>query len=103
MISVPNPRLKTPAANRIPLLANSNLFAVKCKGRPTKKLIAIIPPIEPIPKIKIYSNAREGEAIVGTTSNINAALPARPCTIPTAIERALKRWCEVSACSRACE
>ena len=36
------------------------------------------------------------DEIVGTINNINAALPASPCTIPIRTDLTLNRWCESS-------
>ena len=61
-----------------------------------RKLIAIMPPIDPIPKISIRSRATAGDGITGSINSINAALPARPWTMPIKIDLGLNRWCEVS-------
>ena len=78
MIVAPRPKLKMPAHSRMPLFSRSKRFAVKWNGNPIRRLITIIPPIEPRPKIKIYPMATAGDGMVGTIKSINAALPARP-------------------------
>ena len=91
MIKLPRKKLKHPAINLKPLFRIANLLSVKCSGRPIRKLIAIIPPIDPIPNTTMYAKARNGDEIVGTTRSIKAALPASPWTMPIRIERGLKR------------
>lgn len=64
------------------VFAFSNLFEIKAKGIEIIELISIIPIIEPIPKIKMYSNPSQIEFIVVNTSKERAALPAKPCNSP---------------------
>lgn len=63
-------------------------------GKPMIPLKSSIPPTNPRPNMTMYASPANGEGIVLRTSNINAALPAKPCTMPTKNGRrmALNGW-----------
>ena len=75
-----------PCSARLKLL---NFAAVRWNGRPTKKLINIMPPIEQIPKMATYTMARVFDSIAGITRSIRAPLPASPWTMPMSTARVL--------------
>lgn len=74
----PNPKLNTPANARTAKFVRVNEFAVRCSGKLKIKLITIIPPIEPMPKMAMTANASGVDLIVASKINNKPALPAKP-------------------------
>ena len=80
---MPKYKLKSPAARRIARSTSNKCLEAKASGTLMSKLIAIIPLIEPTPKIRIVPTASSKEGIAPTTTNNTAAVPASPCMTPT--------------------
>src|ERR1043166_753358 len=87
VINIPSAMLKPAAAPRKIALARAKRWAVSFAGKPIRALMIIMPPVEPIPKIRTYNSATNGCRIVDSTRSINAPLPARPWIIPITIGR----------------
>ena len=74
----PNPKLNTPAKARTAIFVRANEPAVRCSGKLKTKLINIIPPIEPMPKMAMTANASHEALIVASKTSNSPALPAKP-------------------------